>query len=217
MDDYSKNKNGDISFIQIGASDGMTWDPIREFIVRDKWSGILVEPHPLVFEKLKRNYDYLENSNLVFVNVAISEETVQSVDFHTFTRDFLAKFPAAEQITYLQKSSFDRSVIEKAVPPDETDAISTISVRAETLTGLLDSNWKWGPIDLLVIDAEGHEISVLASLNLDKYQPGLIYYESHHLDPAAAARLEDKLTQYGYCLTQMEGDTVARLGNPPPK
>ena len=43
-------------FIQVGANDGRTGDPIRKHIERYQWRGLLLEPLPNVFEVLTRNY-----------------------------------------------------------------------------------------------------------------------------------------------------------------
>src|SRR5271165_1303468 len=44
-------------FVQIGAYDGYDCDPIQKFIRRYGWNGILVEPQPDAFEKLRQNYE----------------------------------------------------------------------------------------------------------------------------------------------------------------
>ena len=49
-------KKDDFFFIQVGANDGLMCDPIRQFIVKHSWGGILVEPVPDYFELLKKNY-----------------------------------------------------------------------------------------------------------------------------------------------------------------
>ncbi len=59
-------------FIQIGANDGMTMDPIRSYILKYKWRGILIEPQPNIFRALMANYD--GEQQLIFENVAISPE-----------------------------------------------------------------------------------------------------------------------------------------------
>lgn len=61
LENFSKNNHGQINFIQIGASDGLRWDPFRRFIIRDKWNGFFVEPLPNVFSILKNNYAYVKN------------------------------------------------------------------------------------------------------------------------------------------------------------
>src|SRR5438093_1498023 len=43
-------------FIEIGSNDGEHDDHLRPFILSRPWSGIMVEPVPYVFERLRRNY-----------------------------------------------------------------------------------------------------------------------------------------------------------------
>ena len=45
---YSNAYKDNFSVIQIGASDGITHDPIHKFIKQEKWSGVLLEPQPFV-------------------------------------------------------------------------------------------------------------------------------------------------------------------------
>src|SRR5262245_33603946 len=59
-------------FIQIGANDGVTSDPIRKYILNYHWRGILVEPQPDIFRALVANYD--GETQLIFENVAIAPE-----------------------------------------------------------------------------------------------------------------------------------------------
>ena len=39
-----------LNFVQIGANDGSYGDPLRPYVLRYPWHGILVEPQPDVFE-----------------------------------------------------------------------------------------------------------------------------------------------------------------------
>ncbi len=62
----------DFFFIQIGSNDGQTGDPIHSYIMKYHWKGILIEPIPFLFKRLKKTY---ENQNgLIFENIAISEK-----------------------------------------------------------------------------------------------------------------------------------------------
>src|SRR5271166_6111911 len=58
-------------FIQVGANDGLKDDPLRRFVSKYHWRGILVEPQPQVFERLVKNYE--AEKQLVFENVAIDD------------------------------------------------------------------------------------------------------------------------------------------------
>src|SRR5687768_9883737 len=73
LDRYSQVKQ--VKFVQIGSNDGLGSDPLRQFIIRDHWKGILVEPLPDTFRKLLKNYEgYEHKAELYFENVAISDK-----------------------------------------------------------------------------------------------------------------------------------------------
>ena len=91
FDRFSEAHGRRVTFLQVGASDGLRWDPIRSFIVRDAWDGILVEPLPSVFDLLQSNYGYVKKSKLVFVNAAISSSSAETLPFWTFDDTFLSK------------------------------------------------------------------------------------------------------------------------------
>lgn len=44
-------------FVEIGANDGEQHDHLRPLILGEEWRGIMVEPVPYVFERLRQNYD----------------------------------------------------------------------------------------------------------------------------------------------------------------
>src|SRR5580698_10060540 len=46
----------DIFFLQIGAHDGLTKDPIAPLVRQHHWRGLLVEPQKQVFAQLIKNY-----------------------------------------------------------------------------------------------------------------------------------------------------------------
>src|ERR1700722_3021383 len=58
-----------LTFIEVGANDGRFGDPLRQYILKYQWKGVLVEPQPDIFERLKANYAGL-NNRISFENVA---------------------------------------------------------------------------------------------------------------------------------------------------
>src|SRR3954468_10330611 len=46
----------DVAFLQIGANDGVTGDPIRAFVTRYGWHGVCLEPQPEAFARLQATY-----------------------------------------------------------------------------------------------------------------------------------------------------------------
>ena len=57
--EVSCNKINNLFFLQIGANDGVSDDPINALVRKYNWSGILVEPGSEAFIDLQNNYkDY---------------------------------------------------------------------------------------------------------------------------------------------------------------
>lgn len=210
FDEFSKSRNRKVSFIQIGASDGLRNDPIREFVIRDRWSGIFVEPLPAVFELLKANYAYSKNPNLVFVNAAISSSDLDTVSFWTFDDAALTNLPLEDRLNYLRKASFDKKHVGRARDSiQSTDKIlKEIKVRSLTFDSLVKEYWSGGGIDLLVCDAEGHEAVIITSIDFARVRPGAIFFESHNLGPDKST-VYDLLDHHGYDITEFVGDSVA--------
>jgi hypothetical protein len=61
-----------VRFIQIGACDGISGDPIYPNALHNlSWTGVLIEPNPIQFEQLKTNYRGREG--LTFKCAAVSD------------------------------------------------------------------------------------------------------------------------------------------------
>ena len=61
-----------LNFIQVGANDGEYADPLHSFIVNYPWHGILVEPQPDIFARLRKNYAAMKN-RLIFENIVAKD------------------------------------------------------------------------------------------------------------------------------------------------
>ena len=59
------------SFVQVGSNDGTHLDPLREEIVARKWTGVMIEPVPYLFDRLRLSYSGAEG--IRFLNAAISD------------------------------------------------------------------------------------------------------------------------------------------------
>ena len=66
------NNHDKVFFIQIGANNGLTVDPLNNLIKTNSgWSGILFEPGVDAFEELKKTYS--ESNELILINSAVSD------------------------------------------------------------------------------------------------------------------------------------------------
>jgi FkbM family methyltransferase len=199
-----------VNFVQIGTNDGLRWDPVRRFIIRDDWNGVLVEPLPPVFELLKKNYAHVTNRKLVFANVAVSSDDSESFKFWSFSKSFCDSLSIEDRLYYLRKSSTDRRLVEANLKgfDDIQTMIECYTVPALSVNTLLDKYWDGDPIDLIFIDAEGHDDRIIRAIDFARIQPAAILYESHNLRERKQG-IQEYLQSRGYTVTDLVGDSVA--------
>jgi FkbM family methyltransferase len=191
-------------FVQIGANDGRSGDPLHRLIVQRQWSGILVEPIPHVFNQLLATYH--GNPLLSFENVAIADGPEWRPFYYLReTDDDLPSW-------YRQLGSLDLRVLlsHRGAIPQIERYIESIMVPCLTFDQLLDRHRR-PRVDLIHIDAEGWEFNILKSVNVARYMPSAILYEHKHLATADARAAEDLLTSLGYRMTYFPDDSLAVL------
>lgn len=210
LDQFSRSRDRRVNFIQIGTNDGLRWDPVRRFIIRDEWSGVLVEPLPPVFELLKKNYAHVTNRKLVFANVAVSSDDTESFKFWSFSKSFCDSLSIEDRLYYLRKSSMDRKMVEANLKgfDDVQEKLQCYTVPALSVNTLLEKYWDGGPIDLIFIDAEGHDDHIIQAIDFDRIQPMAILYESHNLRERKQ-KIQTFLENRGYRVNDLVGDSVA--------
>jgi FkbM family methyltransferase len=199
----------EVAFIQIGSNDGISVDPIREFIVASpKWHGALVEPVPQIFKELRKNYAYLRGRQLKFFNVAVSSEE-GAMQFWKIQDAFLPEFPP---FAY-QVGSFSREHVLKhfAGHPDLEAKLESIQVRClsydqiRTQAGLSD-------VHVLHLDVEGHEDRILNSIDFTRSKPSIIIFEISHMSEATWRATGQMLQGHSYRLSDDGIDCIASLG-----
>jgi FkbM family methyltransferase len=196
----SKSK---VSFIQIGANDGIKNDPIHAFIKRYRWSGVLVEPLPGLMEKLKMAY--AGESGLRFENVGIAGES-GAMNFY-----FLP--PQYNDPDWLQQiGTFDKNAMALNLEnhPQLMDKGSTRQIKTITLKELVSRNGL-SKTDLLLIDAEGFEYRILVQLDQLSQKPSYILFEWGCMNDTDQSKLYDFLKLQGYRLYSSGGDILAVL------
>jgi FkbM family methyltransferase len=205
-------------FVEIGSNDGEQHDHLRPFILSSGWRGIMVEPVPYVFERLRRSYGAHER--IALENSAIGERDATLPFFHV--RDASAEERERLPDWYDGIGSFSREALlgHAAEIPDISERI----VRAEVTTLTFESLCRRhgvDEVDLLVIDTEGYDWRILQSIELDsRRRPRLIVYEHYHLSPTDRSAAAEHLRAYGYetieegfdtfCLDARRVDSVTR-------
>ena len=188
-------------FIQIGANDGQLNDPIYPYIKQGKFKGILVEPLPPLFEKLKQTYKGI--SGLVFENVGIADSD-GNMGFY-----FLP--PEYNEPDWLQQiGTFDKKAIELNLEtlPQLLAKVQSTTIPTISLNTLFRRN-DIKEVDLLIIDAEGFEYKILQQLQLVSVKPRFIIFEWGCMEQIEYDLLIKLLNNQGYELFQHDGDIVA--------
>jgi len=197
-------------FVQVGAMDGISFDPLHEHIIRHNWRGLLVEPLSDLFAELKQTYDGMDR--LLFENVAVADDRGQR-DMYRICKEaiHLGKVPYwakgvstfTEPRNMLGPNSFHKEELELMRP-----YIITETVRCETLAALF-SKHQIRSIDIFVTDVEGYDYEVLRQLDFTTYRPSLIRIEWANLSESHKRMTLDLLGRHGYRTRILKLDLVA--------
>lgn len=193
----SKNKN--IFFVNIGSNDGISGDPLSEFIFTKGWKGLLIEPVPHVFNRLKKIYKNVPG--ILFENVAIS-------DINGYKKFWFIKKNKILKSGYDQIGSFDlnkKKVLSKLTPiwPELKQFLTNKKLPTFTLEKILDKN-NIRHVDVLLIDTEGYDYKIVKQINFKKIKPKLIIFEHTNLSKADKEFSIKLLTQNGYHIKAAE-------------
>ncbi len=198
----------DARFVQIGANDGVHFDPLRPHILRHGWSGVLVEPVPYLFERLRQTYANVPGVRLE--QVAIAAETGTRT-MH-FVRPGARTDPGGAGLAQWaeQLASFDREhVIGNMGEVSDPDAlIASTEVPCITFDELC-KRCGIETLDLLMVDTEGADAEIVGSVDLERHRPRMLVYEHAHLSPDERAGCAARLRGHGYELVADGLDTWA--------
>jgi len=190
-------------FIQIGAYDGRKGDPIYEMVRQNRWSGILVEPQPDIFERLKQNYAGF--SGLAFEQAAIIEDGT-SLPLYKLKDQYAHLFHADHRVL----SSFRPELIIRHLsqPVDVELALQKVDVPRLSFSGLVKKHGVTR-IDLLQIDVEGYDFQIIKSIDFEQIAPKVIHFEHSHLRAIEKAECLDFLIAKDYKLVIGAYDATA--------
>ncbi len=189
----------DLFFLQIGAHDGLSYDPIHNYVRQYHWKGILVEPQPQVFKKLVENY--AGESQLIFENSAIAPGggTLDLYVFESANADDHASMLASTRKHYLTLNG-----------DGHRGALKTITVPALSLAGLLDKHGV-KQVNLLQIDTEGFDFEIIKMVDFNRIKPDIIHFENNFLNRRQKSECNRILSAQNYALLNLGIDTVAYL------
>jgi FkbM family methyltransferase len=169
-------------FLDIGAYDGVEYSNTCFFERNRNWTGICIEPNPVVFPKL------LENRNCVCKNVCISSTagTVTYLRVHGYAA-MLSGILEFYDEAHLKR--IDSEIAEYGGGKE------TIQLQSIPLNDLLQQE-KIAYVDYCNIDVEGGELNILKSVDLNKIYIKAFTIENNYSDK----QVENYLKQFGYVL-----------------
>ena len=201
----SQSSKPPLRVVQVGANDGRLADPLFPYFTQFGWKGWLFEPHPVYFRDLSNNYAELENVKTF--NFGISDQPGEMELFH-LSEEARDNYPRwLRGCASISKERFEAalSVAKRGrdLDLDEADVAATL-VTLRRLDDALKAA-KVKTFDALVVDVEGHEVSVLNSFDLSAAAPKLVVLEANG----------GKEDQDAFCIEKMKdaGLTVFRVGD----
>jgi FkbM family methyltransferase len=199
-------------FIQIGAFDGVTNDPVYEFVMRYGLRGILIEPQREAFRALEENYR--RQSQLVLLNVAISDRD-GTRDLYRIRSDVEGLPTWSRQVASFSLDTILRHGQDIATHgirgiPNIQDLVETEHVECMTFDTLL-RDFGVERIDLLQIDTEGYDAEIVKMIDLGQIDPHIICYEHMHLAAKQQEGCIQKLVDHGYRIAIGFQNTIACL------
>jgi FkbM family methyltransferase len=200
----------DAFVLQIGANDGVAGDPLVEGFRKTRWSGLLVEPVPHLYDMLVARYR--DRPGVRIERAAVSTYDGEAPLFR------LRTVPGESPEWFNQLATLDREVLLKhrsSIPE-----IDSILIEERVPTVRLDTllvRHEVSRIDFLVIDTEGHDFEVLRTLDLTRFAPTLLMFEHQHLSEGDKQAAYALLETAGYDFREtVEGDAIAWQKLEPP-
>lgn len=205
-----------VSFLQVGAMDGVKFDPLHKRIRAQGWRGVLFEPLPDMFENLRRNYAGCEG--LTLVQAAIDAEEGERHMFR-IPQALVASGTLPEWALGISSFYNDRNALGGKKIDEATCALvqaNTVRepVRCTTFARALTDH-AIGSLDLLQIDTEGHDWAILQTFPIERLQPLVINFEYYNLQEAEVGEALAWLRRHGYAYGMDHKDVTAtrlRLG-----
>ncbi len=195
---YLSKSKETVRFVQVGAMDGVSYDPIHKYVKNFGWQGILIEPLPDMMQSLKSSYR--DCKGLIFENIAISDKketkTLYRVEPEVIKKHQLPDWLKGMSTFVDGKLDNYRQYVKKQ------------PVQCYPLMSVLEKH-RLPCIDVLQIDTEGFDYKVFKQLDFSKYRPSAINIEVVNLEAEEFDLLQSELLNQGYVFYRYEMDMIA--------
>lgn len=202
--------SSDVFFVEIGANDGVSFDPIHAHVVRHRWRGLLVEPLPDFFHQLTETYRSCVG--LILENVAIADGPGYR-DMYRVSSDGLSNGTLPDWAKGIASFFNDRNAlggcrISAKVFERIRPYITIQKVRCDTLDNVF-SKHNVAKIDVFQVDVEGYDYHVLKQLDFRRFRPRIIRIEWFNLPDDEKRLALALLRPFGYRIRLSKTDLIA--------
>lgn len=195
----------DCVFIQVGAYDGVSTDPLRKYIERCGWRGVMLEPQPRPAGRLRDLYR--ANPRIVVLEAALDRQR-GSRSLYTVESDDVPEWAGG-------MASFDRRHLIKHeyLIPGVEKMVRELTVECIPFAVVLE-HMPRDRLDLLQIDAEGADRDILSLFPFDQIKPAIVQWEIKNLTRSQQEEALDLLCGNGYLISRSGNeDMLALLGS----
>jgi FkbM family methyltransferase len=206
--------HSDVFFVEIGSNDGEQHDHLRPFILERGWRGIMVEPVPYIFERLRRNYESVPGVTLE--NAAVAERDGEIPFYYLVDASEEERRDLPDWYDGIGSLRREGVAGHAKHMPDIEERIVREEVPALTFDSLCAKHGV-DAVDLVVIDTEGYDWEILKSVDFDRWRPELIVYEHFHLSREDRARAAAGMREAGYDTMEEHFDTFCLGEHADPK
>jgi hypothetical protein len=206
LDRFSESRKGALRFIAAGVGDGLSGSPLREFILRDGWRGVLIEADGRNFARLCRHFTHKKFPHLRLVRAALVGREGEEAPFYAVNDEALRTLPYAQRESALAAGGQIRAqVLSRLVTLGLTEsAIAAEDVAGITVEAAIRAHFADRHFDLLMLDLNGQEGPILAALDLEAVRPGAILIQAGQIG-ALRPHLTRHLVQAGYAIWDLAG------------
>ncbi len=172
----------DKTFLEFGASDGISLSNSYMLENSLEWKGILAEPSPQWHEQLKNN-----RPNTTIIKDCIWKSSGKKLDF------FVSNIGEYSTLVDFKNSDLDSL-------PGNTELRlkdgKVVEVETVSLNDVMDKTFNGNAPSYLSIDTEGSEYEILNSLNFEKYRP--VVFTIEHNYSQLENKIDDLMISNGY-------------------
>jgi FkbM family methyltransferase len=199
----------------VGANDGVVNDPIFPWIRGNALNTeiYLIEPQQKLRSILENNYEFHPSSHIL--SCAIGPRENSSLfslkqeywsDYKPFYSKGWPAYRAALGLTSASREHVEKHVRGFIKDADIEQAIEEETVEFMPLHEALIKHKLPPEIDILQIDAEGHDDTVVYNSSLDLCKPKVVYLEVAHMPQDRRSLMGEYLKGHGYRIYDINGD-----------